>query len=262
MNKKTEIVDELISTGLSRDEAIIYLELLRGPATHLSLSKSSLMNRTKVYRVVEVLKSKSLVSSHTDDRGTFLVTSDPGSLEVGILDAEQDIARRRRSLGKIMPVLNRIQGKNSKDFIVKTYDGIAGFKQMCWHELKTKGEILILGNGTIEQLVADEDWALKHRYRQTQAGYSTRDIINYDYSTKELPELSHELLLEARAYTYRLLSPAILMFDNQTVIYNDVVAIYHWRQEKKVGIEIVSATYADMMRQIFEHYWQLAENQA
>ena len=132
-------------------------------------------------------------------------------------------------------------------------------KQMCWHELKTDGEVVSLGNGTIEQLVSDDTWALSHRYRQIQAGYKIRDLVNYDYTTRELPELSSDLLLEAGVYSHRLISPSIIMFDSQTVIYNDVVAIYHWKQEKKVGIEIISQTYADMMRQIFEHYWEIAE---
>lgn len=259
MNKKPEIIDDLVTAGLTSDEALLYVELLKGPMTYLSLSKITSMNRTKVYRVIESLEAKSLVSKHVDDRGSFLITSDPSSLEVDILNAEQVIATRRRALGKIMPVLSRLQGKTSKDFAIKTYDGTAGFKQMCWHELKTNGEVVSLGNGTIEQLVSDDTWALSHRYRQIQAGYKIRDLVNYDYTTRELPELSSDLLLEAGVYSHRLISPSIIMFDSQTVIYNDVVAIYHWKQEKKVGIEIISQTYADMMRQIFEHYWEIAE---
>lgn len=48
----------------------------------------------------------------------------------------------------------------------------------------------------------------------------------------------------------------MLIFANP---YNGTVATYHWREGERVGFEIVSAPYADMMRQMFEHYWQLAK---
>jgi hypothetical protein len=62
-------------------------------------------------------------------------------------------------------------------------------------------------------------------------------------------------------YKCRGISVRILPLDNQTIIYNDVVAIYHWREQKKVGLEIISASYADTMRAVFEQYWKLAEPQ-
>jgi len=258
MNDK-DIVMNLQRMGLTRDESAIYVELLQEPQTHLQLSYATGVNRTKVYRIIDHLQRKSLVSKRVDDRGTFLVASDPSSLEVALIADEQKLKQRREALKNIVPALSRIQSSDMRDFVVRTYDSEAGLRQMCWHELSTKGELLSLGNGTIEQQASDKDWASEHRKKQVAAGYKTREIINRDYTTDELPELAAQELIQSRLYRYRTLPTSVLNMESQTVIYNDTVGIYHWKQAKKVGIEIISATYANTLRQIFEQYWEIAE---
>lgn len=258
MDNKEKLLEQLSRLGLSPDESKVYIELLRGPRTHLQISKETGVNRTKVYRIAEDLQARSLIGRRSDDRGTFLIATDPSALEMSLISQETRLKQQRKALSDVLPMLSKLQREDSRDFTVRTYDGTAGLKQMCWHELKTKGELLAIGNGTIEQIASDEKWAFKHRQRQIEVGYVTRELVNYDYSTSELPELASQQLIESKLYRVRMLAPSVLCIDNQTIIYNDTVAIYHWKQEKKVGTEIISPSYAEMMRQIFEHYWSMA----
>lgn len=258
MNSDGNLLKKLSQLGLSLEESKVYVELLRGPRTHLQVSKETGVNRTKVYRIVEDLQQRSLVGRRVDDRGTFLIATDPSALEVTLISEEARLRQQRKALSDVLPALALLQGEDHRGFTVRTYDGTAGLKQMCWHELKAKGELLALGNGTIEQIASDDKWALKHRQHQIEAGYTTRELINYDYSISDLPDLASQQLIESKLYRVRMLAPSILPIDNQTTIYNDTVAVYHWKQEKKVGLEIISSSYADMMRQIFEHYWNMA----
>jgi sugar-specific transcriptional regulator TrmB len=257
---KNDILKQLQRLSLTHDESLVYLELLEGPSTHLRLSRATNVNRTKVYRVIEMLEKRSLVSRRTDDRGVFLTAADPSALEVLLVTQEERMKQQRATLQSLVPTLSLLHNNDSRSFFVRTYEGNEGLKQMCWHELKAKGELVALGNGTIEQCTSDDRWAMKHRERQIAAGYATRDLINSDYTTNELPELASDTLIASKLYKSRLLSPDILKFDNQTVIYNDTVAIYHWKHDQKIGMEIVSPTYADMMRQMFYYYWELGED--
>lgn len=258
MNNTEELQNQLCALGLGREEALVYLKLLEGPSTHLQLSRETKVNRTKVYRIIEQLEKRSLVTRRSDDRGVFLVAADPATLEVEIVTKEEAAKQQRLNFNQLLPILTQIQGQDTKAFVVRTYEGQAGLKQMCWHELKTRGELLSLGAGTIEQIVTDNRWATRHRDRQAAAGYKVRELINFDYKLK-LPELVSKKIMTLGLYSYRVLSPELLQFDNQTIIYNDIVAIYHWRYDQKVGIEIISSTYAQMMRQLFNYYWQLAQ---
>lgn len=258
MDNTNKALTSLTALGFGPEEAKIYLELLSGPSTHLQLSRTTGINRTKVYRLVEQLKNRSLVGLRADDRGTFLVAADPATLEVAVVEREERLMHERDTLARLIPQLARLQDNDAHAFIVRTYEDDSGMKQMLWHELKTKDEIVCLGNGTVEQQSSDNRWSMAHRKRQLAKGYKTRELINYDYSNNTFPELASNMLTSAKLYDYRVLSPKIVTFDSQTVVYNDTVAIYNWKHGKKVGTEIVSPPYAHMMRQIFNNLWQLA----
>jgi len=240
------------------EETKIYLELLRAPSSHLQLSHATGINRTKVYRIIEELERRSVVARRTDDRGTFLTAADPSALEVAIATKQQKIHKQNEVINQLIPTLNAMRTQDKSAFVIRHYEGEAGLKQMCWHELKTEGELLSFGNGTIEQLIGDERWANNHRARQIEQAYPTRELVNFGYTSEVLPELTSDALLSSDLYKMRKLSPDVIEFDNQTVIYNDTVAIYHWKHDQKIGIEIISSTYAQMMKGIFEQYWSLA----
>jgi sugar-specific transcriptional regulator TrmB len=254
-DSKGRLLSILRDLNLDSNEAAIYLELLHEPNTHLRLSRSTGIARTKIYRIVEKLEKRSLVSKRVDDRGLLLVASDPSSLEVELIAEEEKLKKQRMLLREVIPTLANIQTKDHKLFAVRTYEGREGLMQMCWHELKTKEELLAFGWGRIEDYMTDHQWAERHRARQVEAGYRTRELIN----TKDSPStFSTNQEFMAKLYSYRQLPEHLVVPDNQTTIYNDTVAIYHWRQDQKVGVEIISAAYANMMRQIFEHYWRLS----
>jgi sugar-specific transcriptional regulator TrmB len=254
-NNKNTIVEQLRILGLNRDEAKLYLELLRGPSTHLKLAHATGINRTKVYRLADDLEKRSLITKRTDDRGTFLVAADPATLEIAIVNQEEKLKTQRSAFDALLPVLTPIKQGDRSSFIVQTYYGVEGFKQMLWHELKAKDEVLIFGNGTIEELVDDHRWAEKHRAMTLEAGYIVREILNPGGKGESFTENTEFM---EKVYHKRIIPTEVVTLAHQVVIYNDVVAIYHWREAQKVGVEIINKDYATMQRQIFGYYWQLA----
>lgn len=256
-DNKDILVAQLESLKLSNEAARIYLELVKEPSTHLRLSHATGVNRTKVYRLVEQLEKRSLVARRTDDRGTFLVAADPATLEVELITQEEALRHQRDTLQQLMQTLTALQTNDSSSFIVRTYEGQAGLKQMCWHELRAKGELLGLGYGTIELIVADDGWAARHRARQLAAQYTIRELVN-ETTNMPMPILADEKIIKSKLYFARSLPSSIISFDNQTIIYNNTVAIYHWKEDQKVGVEIISKSYAAMFRQLFEYYWSMA----
>jgi sugar-specific transcriptional regulator TrmB len=247
------LLAHLKNLGLSRDEARMYLELLKEPSSHLRLSRITGINRTKIYRMADDLEKRSLVAVRSDDRGTFLVAADPSTLEVEIVAQEEKLRSKRTALGKVLPLLSTIKAGDVSNFVVHTYEGEQGFKQMLWHELKAKEELAIFGSGTVKDLVTQPMWTNKLHELTIEAGFRIREILN--------PQAEEPFSLDKRyldRFSYRLISPEILSLKSQIVIYNDTVSTYHWRQDQKVGIEIINKDYAETQRQIFEYYWQIA----
>lgn len=248
-------MERLRLLGLNSQEAKLYVELLKEPATHLRLAHATGINRTKIYRLASDLEKRSLITRRTDDRGTFLVAADPATLEVALITQEARLKAQRQAFDALLPMLTPLKQADTHAFIVHTYEGKEGFQQMLWHELKTKGENLIFGRGNIDDLAADPDWGEKHRQLTVDAGYTIREILNPGETTN--PFTLNEAFMER--FRHRLIATDVLLLKIQISIYNDTVATYHWREDQKVGVEIINRDYAQMMRQLFERYWQLAK---
>jgi sugar-specific transcriptional regulator TrmB len=251
MRNKDTIIAQLQTLQLSADEALLYVELLRAPATHLGLSHTTGINRSKVYRLIETLEKRSLVTRRSDDRGMFLVATNPANLEIGIVTAEEALQRQRAAFHAILPDLSDLQTHDSSIFVTHTYEGEDGFKQMLWHELKAKDEVLVFGVGTYEELVNNHRWVEKYRAAIVEAGYINKQLRNgaAEQFTNNTTYTDHHLVS-------RRLSPAIAHIDDSMIaIYNDTVAFYHWQQSQKAGTEIVNRSYATMMRQLFYYFW-------
>lgn len=260
LNNKNNILISLRRLGLNADECKVYLTLLQEPLSHLEIARKTGVNRTKVYRIADELEKRGLITENQDETGRQLATNDPANLEIVLKTEEEQIESKKAVLKHILPQLQQlfVSGDipRDTDFEVNTYEGIAGFKQMLWNELKTKKEILIFCSGTIQDLVNSPRWAEKHREKTLEAGYKIREIINPDGKPSEFTKNKDFM---AYSYQRRHISEDVLPLAHQLCIYNNTVAIYHWRDGKKVGAEIINKSFADMQRAIFESYWRLSK---
>ena len=256
-DNKNNILKALVSLNLSLDEARLYLELLKEPSTHLDLSRDTGINRTKVYRLADELEKRSLLKTVTDDQGMRLVAAEPEALEISLITNEEKLNAQRNIYKQALPVLQGIPNNvnDKQNFLVHTYEGSEGLKQMLWHELKTKGELLIFGSGKLEDLVENTRWAERHRAKSAAAGYKIRELLNP--GEKTVPFTKNQEFLSQ--YCKRYLTEVVLNMRLQIAIYNDTVATYNWREDEKIGIEVVNKANADMYRQMFESYWKQAK---
>lgn len=254
MSDNRSLLEMMQKLGLSTEEAVIYLELIKGASTHLRLSRKTGLTRSRVYRLVDTLKRRGLVAHHADDTGRFIVATSPANLELGLVAEEERIKERFQVIEELVPALSRMQSSlDTSTFTVRTYEGADGFRQMLWHELQAQDEILMLGGATIEELASNPRWTERHRAATLGAGYKIRELLNE--VRWQQPFTKHRGF--DAIYSCRQLDANLLTLSSQICIYNDVVSTYHWRHGKKVGTELISHDYAIMMRQIFEHYWQL-----
>ncbi len=260
LNNKDALLLNLKKLGLTPDECKVYLALLDKPQSHLALARITGVNRTKVYRIADELIKRGLIAAEQDDTGKRLAANSPSNLEIALTTAEEKLKNQRQLLDAVLPELQAIytqtDGTESSNFTVNTYEGVDGFKQMLWNELKAKGELLAFGDGTLQDLVDDERWAEKHRVKTIEAGYTLREILNP--GSKPANFTANTEFVD-KVFRKRLINRGVIPLDQQTAIYNNTVAIYNWHDDKKVGVEIVSASYANTMRAVFEQFWKLAK---
>lgn len=245
--------NRLCELHLTPNEATVYLALLQKTTSHLELARHTGINRTKVYRIVDELEKRCLVCKRTDDRGTFIVAVEPTALEIHQIAYEEDVRYRRSVLGALIPDLMRIQRDAGSNFAVYTCEGTKGFKQMVWHELRAEGELFAFGNATIERLIGgDRRWAEKFRMLVAREHYTIRHIVNKTGLTVATQHDDY-----SRRYKSLVVLEDDLPMDVHFIVYNDTVSFYQLEDERRVGVEIINAKFANTMRHVFEHYWQI-----
>jgi sugar-specific transcriptional regulator TrmB len=258
MDNKNGILLSLSRLGLSLDQAKVYVCLLEGGSmSHLQIARLTGVNRTKVYRIVDDLESSSLASIETSDAGKTVIAASPKNLEVKLTTEESKLNNKKAVLAQTLPKLNKIFNKKDDElkFTVNTYEGVSGLKQMLWNELKAKGELLGFGSGTIEDLTGSKNWSEKHRAKTVDANYKIREINNRG---KKPINFTENTDFHAN-FERRYIDENILNIEQQIIIYNDTVSVYHWRDQQKVGFETINKAYADTMRQMFESYWVISK---
>ncbi len=253
-DSKNDILEYLEEMNFTEAEALVYYELTRrGPLTHLRLARITGISRTKIYRIIERLSAAGVVVKKTDD-GTAVMVNGHDTLELPIVAETQRLKKLQEAYGKVRPLLNELisEGRPPLNFSLRTYDGVTGFKQMLWNELKAKGELLAFGDGTLEDLVGSKAWSEKQRAMTVEKGYAIREIANSPIVPTQNRAFTHKI-------TTRRIDESILPLRHQITIYNETVSTYCWRDGQKTGIEVINKPYAQTMRAMFERYWDLAD---
>lgn len=256
MNKQN-ISSQLSSFGLDEVEINIYLHLLeKGSKTPLDLSRDTNINRSRIYRYLDRLKSKKLIEEVNLGRGITLKASNPHNLELLIMEKEQEVKVQRESLPDILSELKNIGKETDKSIEIKHYHGTDGLKQMLWNHLSAKKEILVFGFENRNN-IAGKAFAEKIRYEQVSRKITKIEIENAtdqgDYWYTDVPNFG-------KFYKSRYIPTKILDIKQYQVIFNDTISILNWADGNKVGVEIANSPFVGMYKQIFWKFWEIAED--
>src|SRR3989344_1596791 len=116
MSIQTDNLSNLVKPyGLSEAESNVYLFLLQhGFATALELSRKLHIGRTKVYRLLDLLKGKQLVEYQLQERGMLFGATHPSKFEQLITQREQAVSALKQSLPQLIEQLTGVSGQRKK----------------------------------------------------------------------------------------------------------------------------------------------------
>lgn len=251
---KDAIKTRLKELGLSDDETTIFMCLLAGPKTLLEVSRTTGIARSSVYRITDGLHEKSIVHEITSESGRPLASVQPEALELLVMEQEKIAEAQRNTFSQLLPLFESLKNEDTI-FATKTYAGVPGVKQMLWNELKTESEILMFSCGPMEMLIGRR-WAEKYRGEIISRKIAQRSIEN---TKPRLDSLSGHAKY-SEFYLMRELPKSVLAISHELTIHDDTISLYNsWTDNTQLGTEIKNPFLANFMRQIFEHYWQLAK---
>lgn len=254
MNKQI-ILDQLQKLGFVESEARIYLYLLEsGPSTHLELSRSLNIDRSKIYRDVEKLISKKLIELSHTEWGKKLQASSPNNILLLIEEEEEKIKTQKESLPGLIEELTSVPAYTEREFEVKHYRGQEGLRQMLWNQLHAKKEILAFSYKNKNEITG-KLYAEKIRTEQVERKITLYEIENEtdqgDYWYTDVPHWGD-------FYKSRHIKPAVLEIKQYIAIFNNTVAIINWSNGEEIGVEIINSSFADLQKQLFWKFWEIA----
>ncbi|HSX15255.1 MAG TPA: helix-turn-helix domain-containing protein [Candidatus Saccharimonadales bacterium] len=248
----------LAKLGLDPEIADIYLALhAYGPQNISVLSRKSGVERTRIYRLLDLMKEANLVEVEVHDKRSIVKAAHIGNLQSVLSKREQELRSLQDELREIEQhfTASSISSDLTK---VHFYQGLDGNKQMFWNQTRAVGETVCILYENMQNKTNSayfERWVRKCNER----GLKFRGIIGEHfiktqqdwYATHQNERLEH--------WESRYLDPTTYPITHSVVVYDNVVAYYNWKDGEIFGIEMINQEIADAQRRVFEMLWDKAK---
>lgn len=257
MSDQTDILTRTLARlGLTPEEVEIYLHLLEnGTKSALEVSREIHMARTRVYRLLDKLETSGLVTQKFDTLGLKFTASPYQQLELLVAQRQSELDSLRASMPSVFAQLGALHRKSLSGSKVYYHHGIDGLKHVTWNSLRARRELRIME--VSENMTAFLPPEFSEKVREEFAIRKThiKQLTNQPRIHAFTKIVHHVRLWEAR-----YIDPKELTIKSEILIYNDIMALYHYLNNDIFCVEIESADLARMQTQIFDFIWSHAKS--
>ena len=247
--------DYFAKLGLEPEIADIYLALhAYGPQSVLQLARNSRVERTRLYRLLDVLAENHLIEVEIEYKRKRYKAAPLSNLQILLTQKEQEVRDLHAGLAELQKVYSP-QSLHSPLTHVQFYRGPEGIKQMFWNQTKAQSENLTILYENMQRLSSAaffERWVQRCNQRglafRTIAGDHFLEAQRTWYSDHDNEKLQH--------WRGRYLPAETFPITHSTVTYDDVIAYYNWKDGEVFGIEVYNQEIATAQRHFFEMLWQ------
>lgn len=233
--------EELTKIGFAKNEAKIYLELLKNKdLTAGEISKNTSINRRTTYDTLTRLVEKGYVGYNISANRQIFHAVNP---EVIL----KNINSIRETASKLIPKL-KVLSKEKDESKVIVYRGRKGIRNILNLILECKEYVSF---GTTDQFPK----IMQHDYQYFQNRKEKLKIKTRTILSEKLK--NHPILKTAYNTKFKFLSEK-LTSPTSTFIFNNKVAIFIW-QEPLYGILIESKEIYGSYKEYFEELWKIAK---
>lgn len=243
------MLQELINLGLNKEEAQVYISILELGGSYASnIAKKAGINRATCYHILNNLKEKGLINSHTKGKILWFNAEDPNRI---IQMQKEKLEKAKNLIPQLLSISNTLTFKPK----IRFYEGFEGTKTIFEEILQTK-EKEILGYTNIEKLPElYKDFFRKYCYAKVKKKIKTRYLapateVGIDFIDQFYPKNYDKNLLEIL-----LVNKDEFYFENEIAIYENKVSVLSLNPDELIGLVIESPTFAKSMKSIFNLAW-------
>ncbi|MFH1849605.1 MAG: helix-turn-helix domain-containing protein [archaeon] len=241
----------LREAGLTEGEIKVYAGLLGlGASTTGPIVDKSGISRSIVYRILERLIQKGLVSYIIKDRTKFFQAASPNKI-LGYIDERRDeLIKNKARIEALLPELLIMEkmSKRNEATIYLGYRGIRSAHEHIYAKLSGGEEYCYLGIHAIQPEEQHIYWKKDH-LKRVEAGLKCRLLFNKDTERRVLKNRNSFAGCDARYMPKGVVTPAcIVTYKDTTIIILQIPAA--------IAVEIVSQEIKDSFQSYFEDFWR------
>ena len=255
MNIRATLLSYLQGVVSEPEVAELYASLVvLSPQTVSQLSRTSGIERTKIYRVLPELQRLGLVIIQIDEHRQLL--------HAAPLDTVQELLQSRakhfNAAAKHMPqLMQQLQGEAVRTTSVLFFKEQSGVEQLFWNQTKAKSEVVSLLSENMQTHVSP---AFFDRWieRCNQRGIVSRSLVDDAFLKAQKKYYGRATGHSLKHWSARTLPAKYSSIPHRTTVYDDVVTYFSWQDGDLFGIEIHNAMVAQTQRQYFELLWDIS----
>ncbi|KKT72906.1 MAG: Transcriptional regulator, TrmB [Microgenomates group bacterium GW2011_GWA2_44_7] len=237
--------------GLTEEESAVYLCLIEnGTKSALEISRGLKMGRTKVYRLVNQLIQKGLVTQAFEELGFKFTAGSYQQLELLLKQREHEVETLKNTLPSVFQQLSTLSMASRENSKVLYYKGVEGLEQVTWNSSKAKDKLRIF---EIVDMSAFLDYGFCEKVRQE---FVKNNVKVFELSNeKHMAPWTKVSTFVTDLWQCRYIDPKELEMRFELVIYNNVYAMYGYKEKDIFCVEVYNDDLAFMQKQLFDHMW-------
>lgn len=242
--------------GFAPEIADIYLALhSHGPQSLSSLARTSGVERTRIYRLLDELVRSNLIEAEVEYKRGIMKAAPITNLHILINQKEQEVASLKEELELVEQVLGRNQ-LSSPATRVQVYHGPEGIRQMIWNQLQSANPIYGYSNRIFDEYVGRpfmQRWVEEFERRRLKKFALINDEFVASWHGFKLPGR------RIRGMEYNALPQDVFPITHGCNVYNDVTGYFNWIGGDVFGIELYNRQIADAQRVLLRGLWQQSQ---
>ncbi len=240
-----EINQILKNIGLTENESKVYLELLKlGEVLASRIAKETNINRSLVYRILESLKEKGLISFVIKENRSYFSAMNPNNLK-------KLIEEKRQDLEEILPELFALTKKDiGEEMKVEVFSGIKGLKTVLRDQLENVREFFVLGAG--EEFASMTEHFYEQYYVKRIQKKITQHVL-FKHNAKERAKKASKT-----SYSNVKILNKDYRVPMAIVIYGNKTALFSWPEKK--AITITSKNVSEGFKEQFFILWKSSKS--
>lgn len=256
---QTKIISELKRAGLKQKEAQIYAALLElGGAYPSKIAEYTKMNRSTVYKILDELVIKGLVSELQKGKKLYYQIEKPEKL-VRYAKSRIRLAKNRlENAKKVLPELEGLFAMTPHKPKVRFYEGLDGvLKVYSDHvDVKESYEMLAFSNASEYLKFIPKKHQREYTKKKEKMNIKTRGIVPDTKIDKKYNEIAYSHTDKKIWPKIRYIPVKMFPYQGEITIYGkDRVSLINFREKAYIGVIIEDQDIHDMMAAIFELSW-------